>query len=141
MKLTKVLFYLLPTLVFAGCSTAVHQYRYSMIFINTGQDSMTDLAISSGEWAFWGQGSVLIPYAQAVHSGPIPVAPNNVFVFSWVSSDRVKHTETVDLRERVGRRFEGEVVLTVDQENRLSVDLYPKQGDYRPPHKPKTTTP
>ncbi len=141
MKLTKLILLLVPLWTLAGCLTAAHRYSYSMIFMNTGENAVTDLAITSGEWSFFGPASILVPYAQKVHSGPIPVSPQSVFVFSWISADRVKHTETVDLRSRVGRQFQGEVVLTIDREDRLSVDLYPKIGDYRPPRKPKPATP
>lgn len=139
MKMTKWILLLVPIWTFAGCLTAAHRYGYSMIFMNTGSSAVTDLSITSGDWSFFGPASILVPYAQKAHSGPISVSPQSIFVFSWVSGDRVKHSETVDLRSRAERLFQGEVVLTIDHENRLSVDLYPKQGDYRPPHKPKAT--
>ena len=136
MKLNRTIFMLASLVTLAGCQTMNGGYSYAIIFMNTSEAKLTDLSISSGDWSFYGPASVLVPYAEKVHNGPIPVSPKSVFAVSWKSSNGVEHRETVDLRKKASVLFQGEIVFTIDGANKLAVEFFQRRGGYRPPRKP-----
>jgi len=109
-------------------------YFYSMIVVNTGRQNIYALNIQNVDtgWTDYGPHSILIPYAQSVHRGPIPAPPNGRFVYSWRDAEGGVHREEIDMKGKVSRFFQGELVLIVDSENRLIVKTYNERGGYHP---------
>ena len=114
-------------------------YSYSMIVVNIGMENMHALNIQSMDtgWSDYGPHSILIPFAQSVHRGPIPAPPNGRFVCSWRDSKGRWHREEIDMEGQVSRLFHGEIVLVVDGDNRLTITTFSEKGGYRPPLKRK----
>ena len=122
-----------------GCMTVNGGYSYSMIVVNTGTEIMHAIHIQSmnTEWGDYGPHSILIPFAQSVHRGPIPAPPNGRFVYSWRDAKGGEHREEIDMKGKVGRLFQGEIVFIVDGNNTLTVKTYDQRGGYRMPPKTK----
>ncbi len=114
-------------------------YSYSMIVVNTGTEPMRALNIQSldTEWSDYGPHSILSAASQSTHRGPIPAPPNGRFVYSWRDAKGGEHREEIDMRGKVSRLFQGEIVFIVDGDNKLTVETYNKQGGYRLPFRPK----
>jgi hypothetical protein len=125
--------------LFSGCMTARSGYSYSMIMVNTGQEKMHALNIRSldTDWEFFGPYSILSPFAESVHTGPIPAPPNGRFVYSWRDAKGGEHREEIDMEGKVSRQFKGEIVFIVDGDNKLTVETYNKRYTYQLQRKPQ----
>lgn len=111
-----------------------------MLHVNTGPNPLhaLDFRHPATGWSFYGPASILGSYSTAAYRGGKPVPPNSIFIYSWRDDNGAQYTEEVDLRKRVSRHFRGEMVFIVDSENRLTVEIYKREGDFRRPQRPAT---
>ncbi len=130
MKLT-TLATLVLGLGLSGCQMAARDFHYQIVVLNLSQERITETQVLDSTDEYNYGGGTISPKVYKVNTGPMSSPPNDVFGLRWKDAQGRTQEQKFDLRERVKRRFKGEIVFVHGPDMKFSVLIFKKQDEYQ----------
>lgn len=115
-----------------SCSQLIaRDYHYQIVIVNLSQKEVAEVQIldSTGEYGYGG--GIISPNVYKVNTGPMSSPPNDDFVLRWKDLQGQAHEQKFDLRQRVKRRFNGEIVFVYQSDMTFIVKIFKIQDEYQ----------
>jgi hypothetical protein len=109
--------------LFAGCAS----YNYNLAVKNVGTKDVWCSLVSSSKGMAHEPG-VLVPGAGKTFAGPFRVPYRDHWTVAWKTANGTEVTRDLDLTKAIPSPFEGRLVFTIDDSQRLGYFTEPFQG-------------
>ena len=107
----------------SGGPMLARDYHYRIVTVNLSHERITDAQIFDSTMEINYGGGILGPSGYKADAGPMSSPPNDVFTVRWKDAGGKSHEQKFDLRKRVERSFQGEVVFVYDAERSFRAEI------------------
>ena len=118
----KLLTVMLVFMLFNGCAMFNVYYAYNVSAKNIGESLLRDVIITSDK-DFWHATGYLNKGATKTLGGLKPVPPNGIYTIVVQDMNKDRYSTIIDLHNKIGKGFRGEIVFLVDENYHVSYQL------------------
>jgi hypothetical protein len=118
----------------SGCQMIAREYHYRVVLVNLSPNQIPESQVLDNTDTYRYGGGVLVPSGYSAHAGPMETPPNDVFIVRWKDAQGRAHEQKFDLRERVKRSFNGEIVFVYKADKVFAVEIVNPPDRYPIPH-------
>ena len=113
---------LLLLVCISGCAMFNVYYAYNVSAKNIGELKLRDVIITSDK-EFWHATGYLNKGATKTLGGLKPVPPNGIYTIVVQDMNKDRYSTIIDLHDKIGKGFRGEIVFLVDENYHVSYQL------------------
>jgi hypothetical protein len=118
---------------FCACQIIAGDYDFRVVVVNLGSREVTEVQVIDGSGKNDYGGGILVPSGYKANAGPMSSPPNDIFMVRWKDSQNQDRLQKFDLRRRLKRNFDGEIVFIHGEDEKFTVEVFDQQRGYEMP--------